>query len=299
MSNPKLSSISGSAPRVRGTLPPQRQGRRADRFSPAGAGNTLRGAHKTHQRTVQPRGCGEHAVPMQNVNRRSGSAPRVRGTLFDELRTQYEVRFSPAGAGNTHRSWYRRLARTVQPRGCGEHLLQRLYTTYPTGSAPRVRGTLLLVLVDDALRRFSPAGAGNTQLMVRNMHNESVQPRGCGEHLALADRSSDLSGSAPRVRGTHRSSSARERGRRFSPAGAGNTAMCCSRSVSVIGSAPRVRGTLVAVDFSAPVTRFSPAGAGNTSHHSRCRSRAPGFCASSCAKAAMVGLGSLRRRWLA
>ncbi len=53
-------------------------------------------------------------------------------------------RFSPACAGNTHVFHDQLERRSVQPRVCGEHIKERLPLDYGHGSAPRVRGTLVL-----------------------------------------------------------------------------------------------------------------------------------------------------------
>ena len=52
--------VTGSAPRVRGTLRGPAAGMNATRFSPAGAGNTWQCLQLAHMLPVQPRGCGEH-----------------------------------------------------------------------------------------------------------------------------------------------------------------------------------------------------------------------------------------------
>ncbi|MES1941900.1 hypothetical protein T5B8_16754 [Salinisphaera sp. T5B8] len=72
--------------------------------------------------TVHPRGCGEHIVRQNGVNRDYGSSPRVRGTRVQFSRAEGEKRFIPAGAGNTTKLASRRGHEPVHPRGCGEHV---------------------------------------------------------------------------------------------------------------------------------------------------------------------------------
>ena len=73
--------MSGSSPRVRGTLPIKSCLAIQRRFIPAGAGNTNDSLKLQTETPVHPRGCGEHpSVPRFSTIRR-GSSPRVRGTL--------------------------------------------------------------------------------------------------------------------------------------------------------------------------------------------------------------------------
>jgi len=111
----------------------------------------------------------------------------------------------------------------------------------------------------------------------------TVQPRGCGERLALVPSVCEAAGSAPRVRGTPLKAEPPKVKIRFSPAGAGNASGtlwgndeitvqprgCAERgaderaSTSPNGSAPRVRGTPSSRQSCQRGCRFSPAGAGN------------------------------------
>ncbi len=91
----------GSSPLVRGTRKRDSDRRWPCRFIPAGAGNTP--SHLPCQRNsaVHPRWCGEHPhVPC--LRRRSpGSSPLVRGTHVSKNGVCDNLRFIPAGAGNT------------------------------------------------------------------------------------------------------------------------------------------------------------------------------------------------------
>ena len=71
------------------------------RFIPAGAGNTYRGPLVGPLIAVHPRRCGEHPCRIRCVDANSGSSPQVRGTLLLVPSGDIEVRFIPAGAGNT------------------------------------------------------------------------------------------------------------------------------------------------------------------------------------------------------
>ncbi len=128
-----------------------------------------------------------------------------------------------------------------------------------------------------------------------------VQPRVCGECNPASNILEAFDGSAPRVRGMHRSDISEQTLRRFSPACAGNA--CCisstpgplsvqprvcgeclrSRKVTMQenGSAPRVRGMPANSATGAPDYRFSPACAGNACSETisrRWRSVQPRVC---------------------
>src|SRR5699024_2428776 len=96
--------------------------RRAPRFIPAGAGNTMVFSDASRLAEGHPRGCGEHSTaPVPGFNA-IGSSPRVRGTRSLHDRCDTEVRFIHAGAGKTRAATCSRPKTTVHPRGCGEHI---------------------------------------------------------------------------------------------------------------------------------------------------------------------------------
>ena len=75
-------SISGSSPRLRGTLCAILPLSAYYRFIPASAGNTDPGRPGWCSRPVHPRVCGEHTSCLVDMICRAGSSPRLRGTLF-------------------------------------------------------------------------------------------------------------------------------------------------------------------------------------------------------------------------
>ena len=131
-------------------------------------------------------------------------------------------RFSPAGAGNVKGKENTSHGGPVQPRGCGERVVEHGFSAIFDGSAPRVRGTYHALPAFCVLVWFSPAGAGNVPMPPVSRQSSTVQPRGCGERAQVVSSVIRGAGSAPRVRGTWET---RERDywkERFSPAGAGN-----------------------------------------------------------------------------
>ena len=133
--------MAGSSPRVRGTLFRYAHQRPGIRFIPAGAGNTWASDVAEGNRSVHPRGCGEHLKTGPGMEMGFGSSPRVRGTLLVAVSLIVAMRFIPAGAGNTLIARRSASAFAVHPRGCGEHSRAPISHRSFSGSSPRVRGT--------------------------------------------------------------------------------------------------------------------------------------------------------------
>ena len=173
-----------------------------ERFIPAGAGNTRSRLDVGDGVAVHPRGCGEHEASIAHVVAGAGSSPRVRGTRRAKRYQVKQVRFIPAGAGNTSSSSRPVCTDSVHPRGCGEHVFIRPAIFISNGSSPRVRGTRTLSFSGRCTFRFIPAGAGNTRCQRANLKPGTVHPRGCGEHPIQYPFTRSYYGSSPRVRGT-------------------------------------------------------------------------------------------------
>ncbi len=132
-------------------------------------------------------------------------------------------RFIPAGAGNTPETRVKYKLSAVYPRWRGEHNNHFITNCTPIGLSPLARGTLLFDSDLTHLRRFIPAGAGNTCEGESTRRRSPVYPRWRGEHL-LTGRSADVfTGLSPLARGTPKHPRAALTSRRFIPAGAGNT----------------------------------------------------------------------------
>ena len=269
---------------MRGTLHQAEKTAALHRFIPAYAGNTLSGSDSRRNKPVHPRVCGEHngslnAEPMWN-----GSSPRMRGTPRVRSLPDRRHRFIPAYAGNTHVRSRGRAAPSVHPRVCGEHYIRMASICSTSGSSPRMRGTLLVVVRFAEIERFIPAYAGNTRDKAWRYSLSAVHPRVCGEHARKIKRKARRMGSSPRMRGTLHFFYDFGKLTRFIPAYAGNTSIpsfaqrfaavhprvCGEHPVSDIaageidGSSPRMRGTRAEPQEHRPAVRFIPAYAGNT-----------------------------------
>ncbi len=291
---PNVDGIDGSSPRVRGTL--QGKGGRLlpVRFIPACAGNTKQGGAQVLGKAVHPRVCGEHWTAATIAPPFSGSSPRVRGTPRRRRRSARRHRFIPACAGNTVARNQFCLPIMVHPRVCGEHVRSNPRCQKSSGSSPRVRGTRKNPRHADENGRFIPACAGNTALGNPLATAAAVHPRVCGEHKVCISHSTLISGSSPRVRGTHKIVSEIKESGRFIPACAGNTnpthprsdqspvhpRVCGEHRVTDVevgnaaGSSPRVRGTRADPACARVRSRFIPACAGNTA--AACEASWPG-----------------------
>ncbi len=192
--------------------------------------------------------------------------------------------FIPAGAGNTGDFTCWRFLSSVHPRWRGEHLLDCVRPGRRCGSSPLARGTLVALNAPPAVRRFIPAGAGNTARACVTSRPSSVHPRWRGEHCANCAFSSLTRGSSPLARGTPVNDVVDMADDRFIPAGAGNTRSESSPHGAAPvhprwrgehdaflalgrvdgGSSPLARGTQLFPVLALDDRRFIPAGAGNT-----------------------------------
>ena len=214
----------------------------------------------------------------------SGSSPQARGTQADPHTRRADTRFIPAGAGNTASPEKRPSRNPVHPRRRGEHALARAKPFFGDGSSPQARGTHRDCGAAAAIRRFIPAGAGNTMCRWQWAHSLPVHPRRRGEHGCLGCAALGRRGSSPQARGTRANPMRNAALQRFIPAGAGNTSnrIPVSRQAAVHprrrgehskpcrigridpGSSPQARGTRFPLAGSKLLNRFIPAGAGNT-----------------------------------
>ncbi len=174
----------------------------ADRFIPAGAGNTsLTNPHDGHF-TVYPRWRGEHYELTTAGVTGYGLSPLARGTPAADRLYLSNRRFIPAGAGNTRASILPSSSRPVYPRWRGEHCICVLLTVDLDGLSPLARGTRRMIKGYGVIQRFIPAGAGNTDGAQRRRQPVSVYPRWRGEHHHSKLHNLQNPGLSPLARGT-------------------------------------------------------------------------------------------------
>ena len=234
--------------------------------------------------TVHPRVCGEQARAKLDLNLGAGSSPRVRGTVPVWWTDPGGQRFIPACAGNRIPAMRRCFSTSVHPRVCGEQRREVGEPPRPSGSSPRVRGTVILWPAWRSDRRFIPACAGNSCPDRSRVYCSPVHPRVCGEQTDRAHCSFPTLGSSPRVRGTGWTARRHVPTFRFIPACAGNRLppaltttivtvhprVCGEQRAATPdderarGSSPRVRGTAGSHNAVESGARFIPACAGNS-----------------------------------
>ena len=171
----------GSSPRMRGTHNRRFSGATVCRFIPAYAGNAQPANGEIISAPVHPRVCGERDQPMTEPELRSGSSPRMRGTLNMPVYQSGHHRFIPAYAGNAPHPVAIACIAPVHPRVCGERRSKTVGMIFMSGSSPRMRGTQQIAVFALESGRFIPAYAGNA--LEPGFYNpyRSVHPRVCGE----------------------------------------------------------------------------------------------------------------------
>ncbi len=207
----------------------------------------------------------------------------MRGTDRPAGRDHHDQRFIPAHAGNRPaRSGIVNVA-GVHPRACGEQCPPARQSVCRDGSSPRMRGTVVILILRRLIHRFIPAHAGNSYQIDWKPHVTPVHPRACGEQPCPMHRFTGDGGSSPRMRGTGMSARRWCWPARFIPAHAGNSARkaaaasgstvhprACGEQLASLactygaaGSSPRMRGTGFDRSNAARIWRFIPAHAGN------------------------------------
>ncbi|AGS31004.1 hypothetical protein SN31241_40330 [Salmonella enterica subsp. enterica serovar Newport str. USMARC-S3124.1] len=152
-----------------------------------------------------------------------GLSPLARGTLYNYGPYSLSPRFIPAGAGNTAHGVCPRRLLAVYPRWRGEHLIVKIKKQAESGLSPLARGTRAKVQHYHHIRRFIPAGAGNTMFPAPKCDRQAVYPRWRGEHNDKLSVTAITIGLSPLARGTPCVVDHDFRDNRFIPAGAGNT----------------------------------------------------------------------------
>ena len=155
--------ILGSSPRLRGTPDRHTPTPLYEGIIPALAGNTRKDKYAYADLRDHPRACGEHAERLSVKKSLPGSSPRLRGTLLDVTKLEWNCGIIPALAGNTISLLYHTYLRMDHPRACGEHNRPIPPWYGAQGSSPRLRGTRRPGEVVSLLLGIIPALAGNTR----------------------------------------------------------------------------------------------------------------------------------------
>ena len=112
--------VSGSSPRMWGTLLMWCFHCLSDRFIPTHVGNSLRGLPVPQRLPVHPHACGELVVCGTNPHADAGSSPRMWGTHRQHRNGKHRERFIPTHVGNSGRPCPCPSHISVHPHACGE-----------------------------------------------------------------------------------------------------------------------------------------------------------------------------------
>ncbi len=151
------------------------------------------------------------------------------GTRPDPRRHDPDDRFIPTHVGNTYFHTRHSSIMTVHPHACGEHVLKRFCVALVTGSSPRMWGTHRGVRRHPRVSRFIPTHVGNTTQITKSQRKVPVHPHACGEHSYCFCIFSFITGSSPRMWGTHNMSYIFHLHTRFIPTHVGNTRLFSGR----------------------------------------------------------------------
>ncbi len=132
----------GLSPQARGTLIRNHPLTQGLRFIPAGAGNSYAWLKSFKYVAVYPRRRGELKPWRGSPLASTGLSPQARGTRETKHEKINNIRFIPAGAGNSQGFLIDDMQIPVYPRRRGELGSNPLVPTKNTGLSPQARGTL-------------------------------------------------------------------------------------------------------------------------------------------------------------
>ena len=136
-----ISAITGSSPRMWGTLGTLNEQSWRIRFIPTDVGNANWQKSKRITNAVHPHGCGERIRRKRVLFGRIGSSPRMWGTPSPSQRELLSIRFIPTDVGNALFAKTLRPLLPVHPHGCGERGAKKMPKAMDSGSSPRMWGT--------------------------------------------------------------------------------------------------------------------------------------------------------------
>ena len=137
------------------------------RITPADAGKTLWEKPGLRLLWDHPRVCGENTVFMRCTVPTVGSPPRMRGKPHQYAAALGVAGITPAGAGKTRSRERHCNSPRDHPRRCGENTAIAASMPINIGSPPQVRGKLARLKILRASSWITPAGAGETLLLLR------------------------------------------------------------------------------------------------------------------------------------
>ena len=191
----------GSSPRMRGKPSPGHCRRSMGRLIPAHAGKTMANQLRSRLLWAHPRACGENRNISPDLAQAFGSSPRMRGKHRSLRHHYHREGLIPAHAGKTFWAWYSRARARAHPRACGENIQPGQVVPLRSGSSPRMRGKLCVIIACFVSWGLIPAHAGKTIGEPHGIAQGRAHPRACGENEPPMTASVTVLGSSPRMRG--------------------------------------------------------------------------------------------------
>ena len=128
-----------------------------------------------------PRVCGEKGLLSYKIDQTQGSPPRMRGKVHvcrDSIAT---TGITPAYAGKSRMGQHQHDRYQDHPRVCGEKYMTIANDYHAKGSPPRMRGKVSSKRPDAHTRGITPAYAGKSEELTREVRKHKDHPRVCGE----------------------------------------------------------------------------------------------------------------------
>ena len=166
----------------------------------------------------------------------------MRGKVQSAPKEITKNRITPAYAGKSSPIVKSIAKLKDHPRLCGEKYDPDNEFDEEYGSPPPMRGKVPTPFPTCEQIRITPAYAGKSNVGMINIRSEGDHPRLCGEKFTARNRSPDMTGSPPPMRGKDKSGAVISRLVRITPAYAGKSEMKSSPISSPIGSPPPMRG---------------------------------------------------------
>ena len=190
----------GSPPRVREERQKVNKACPGGGITPACAGRTTFCLCTGGKDEDHPRVCGKNYNGFIVLLQFLGSPPRVREELFPGILNTGYRGITPACAGRTPNSLYRKHDSWDHPRVCGKNSFPCAAKFCNSGSPPRVREELAMLQSEYAKRGITPACAGRTNVAKRDYGVNGDHPRVCGKNYHRHPTNKATVGSPPRVR---------------------------------------------------------------------------------------------------
>ena len=171
------------------------------RITPAYAGKRLSGGGSPSSTRDHPRLCGEKSKKAPKCKQLLGSPPPMRGKEGFFRSKVRGVRITPAYAGKSRFSPYRRRKNEDHPRLCGEKWRGVNIKFSAQGSPPPMRGKVTVSSSSRVTMGITPAYAGKRNAMTVVKIVKKDHPRLCGEKSSVGLCSDKIIGSPPPMRG--------------------------------------------------------------------------------------------------